>query len=438
MDDSEKIRVLERKLAEAEAARQAAAQDVAYYKHLLQGSALKSILLGELPEQARIDAFLRQYGIHFGSNCFMVALLLPDSEHYLRSTGLPQNYESLKEMGRIVEETCEKYLPCHRTTIQMKFALIIPVKDITKSTAAQTRRIVSDCNRRMTKIVQELASEHSISCKASISFPVKGVHWLFWAFDHAKTLMENLNEKEYICGYDRSTNGPRMKPTTAERSRFFFEQCFYTACISHDNIQACQVLGSWFRQEAQNAGISFSHATWLLQRYMTFLLNTMNISLYEPHNEMSIALVQCYIDLNKCFTFDDVAAVLDRFSELVSHFTDKGILESSSDAKANVARAYIEAHFAEPDLTVESVCEQLQMSRAGLSKIFKSKTGVTLLEYIHQQRIERAKRLIREGIPLDEAASSCGYYSRRSLTEVFKKYEGMTPSDYRRDAAQEG
>ena len=253
MDESEQIRVLERKLAETEAARQAAAQDVAYYKHLLQGNALKSILLGELPEQARIDAFLRQYGIHFDSNCFLVALLLPDSEHYLRSTGLPQNYETLKEMGRIVEDTCEKYLPCHRTTIQMKFALIIPVKDITKNTAAQTRRIVSDCNRRMTKIMQELASEHSIPCKASISFPVKGVHWLFWAFDHAKTLIENLSEKEYICGYDVGTGGPRVKTTTAERSRFFFEQCFYTACISHDNIQACQVLGGWFRQEAQNA-----------------------------------------------------------------------------------------------------------------------------------------------------------------------------------------
>ena len=40
----------------------------------------------------------------------------------------------------------------------MKFALIIPVKDITKNSAAQTRRVVSDCNRRMSKIVQELAS----------------------------------------------------------------------------------------------------------------------------------------------------------------------------------------------------------------------------------------------------------------------------------------
>lgn len=364
----------------------------------------------------------------------MVALLLPDSEHYLRSNNLSTNYDTLKEMGRLVETTCEKYLPCHRTTIQMKFALIIPIKDITRNNAAQTRRIINDCNRKMMKIVQELASKYAIPCKASISFPVNGVHWLFWAFDHAKNLIENLSEKQYICSYDSGSRYQYQRAAT-ERTQFFFEQCFYTACINHDNIQACQVLASWFRQESQNTGMSFSHAAWLLQRYMTFLLNTMSISLYEPHNEMSIALVQCYIDLNKCFTIDDVSAVLEHFSALVSHYTDKGILEGSSEAKANIARAYIEAHFAEPNLTVESVCEQLQMSRAGLSKIFKQKTGSTLLEYIHQQRIERAKRMILEGIPLDEIASSCGYYSRRSLTEVFKKYVGITPSEYRNNVS---
>lgn len=430
MEVHEKIAFLEQRLAEAESVIAATEKDLVYYKHLLQGNALKSILLGELPEQSRIDSFLHQYGIHFDSNCFMVALLLPDSEHYLRSNNLPTNYDTLKEMGRLVETTCEKYLPCHRTTIQMKFALIIPIKDIPRNNAAQTRRIINDCNRKMMKIVQELASKYAIPCKASISFPVNGVHWLFWAFDHAKNLIENLSEKQYICSYDYG-NGRQYQKAATERTQFFFEQCFYTACINHDNIQACQVLASWFRQESQNTGMSFSHAAWLLQRYMTFLLNTMSISLYEPHNEMSIALVQCYIDLNKCFTIDDVSVVLEHFSALVSHYTDKGILEGSSDAKANIARAYIEAHFAEPDLTVESICEQLQMSRAGLSKIFKLKTGSTLLEYIHQQRIKRAKRMILEGIPLDEVASSCGYYSRRSLTEVFKKYVGITPSEYR-------
>lgn len=81
---------------------------------------------------------------------------------------------------------------------------------------------------------------------------------------------------------------------------------------------------------------------------------------------------------------------------------------------------------------MEKICDTLQISRAWLSKTFKEKTGMTLLEYIHRQRLERAKKMMLEdGAVLEEVAKQCGYYARRSMTEAFKNYEGITPSKYR-------
>lgn len=432
MDETKRIQELKQKLTETESLLDATFEQLNYTEHLLQGNILKRILLGELPEPDRIESLLKQYNIHFNTNWFIVTLLRPDAEHYMQAQGLPPTYDSMRSLGVTVENICNKHLTCYIANIQMNMTLVIPIKTDPSGSDNSLEKIYNKTLRQVRKILQELSDTHDISCKTSVSFPVQGVNWLFWAYDSALTLLtEDPSSIEYINYF----SGRQYPKNDATSTRFTFEQCFYSACLQHNYIQACQLLINSYYPEMEYIDASFSRSCWMLQHYMTFLLNTMGVDLHTPHNDphsgRSLALIQCYVNLGKCSTRNDVLEALQNFSDLVAGFADQDILGNTSSAKANAAKAYIQAHFAEPDLTVEKICEKLQISRTALSKGFKTATGITVLEYIHQCRLGCAKQMIADGISLEKVATSCGYYSRRNFTEVFKRYENVTPSDYR-------
>ena len=140
-------------------------------------------------------------------------------------------------------------------------------------------------------------------------------------------------------------------------------------------------------------------------------------------------IVRQYLDLNDSQDADSLLSWINRLCRLLDEYI--GETPPKEADKAGSAQSYIRGHCAQPELTVESVCDAIGVSRAWLSREFKQKVGMTPLEYIHRQRLERAKRLIADGLPLEEVALKSGYYSRRSFTEVFKAYEGITPSRFR-------
>ena len=67
-----------------------------------------------------------------------------------------------------------------------------------------------------------------------------------------------------------------------------------------------------------------------------------------------------------------------------------------------------------------------------MRKIVKQETGKSLLDLINNARIEKAKVLLREtSMYIKEIAEDVGYNNVQSLTRFFKKYEGITPGEFR-------
>ena len=72
------------------------------------------------------------------------------------------------------------------------------------------------------------------------------------------------------------------------------------------------------------------------------------------------------------------------------------------------------------------------MNLTYLSRVFKKQTGIGMLAYIHQVRIEKAKELMRHtGDSIKTIAQKVGYSSSMMLIRAFKRYEGVTPGQYR-------
>lgn len=91
---------------------------------------------------------------------------------------------------------------------------------------------------------------------------------------------------------------------------------------------------------------------------------------------------------------------------------------------------YIKSRLSE-DLTVGECAAHVHLSASYFSSLFKKVTGMTVTQFITAERIQKAKALLVEGMPVQEVASAVGYEERRYFSDMFKKITGQTPSEFR-------
>lgn len=93
-----------------------------------------------------------------------------------------------------------------------------------------------------------------------------------------------------------------------------------------------------------------------------------------------------------------------------------------------------EKHFTDPNLTVQSVADELHTNRTYLSKAINDISGKTFTQIINEYRIHHAIELISDrkaNYPLKQVASDVGFNSLSTFYTVFQTTTGMTPARYR-------
>jgi AraC-like DNA-binding protein len=86
--------------------------------------------------------------------------------------------------------------------------------------------------------------------------------------------------------------------------------------------------------------------------------------------------------------------------------------------------------YRDPNLSAAVLAAELHLNPTYAARIFKQHTGKGIYEYIHWVRIEAATILLKENVPVKSVAATVGYCDTASLSRVFKKYTGTTPSSY--------
>lgn len=94
---------------------------------------------------------------------------------------------------------------------------------------------------------------------------------------------------------------------------------------------------------------------------------------------------------------------------------------------------YLQEHL-EEDLSLSVLSEQFHLNPQYISQLFKNEIGVGFLAYLTNIRMEKAKKLLLStSYSVAEIAGQVGYGDYRVFTKAFKKAEGITPSQYRRE-----
>lgn len=142
------------------------------------------------------------------------------------------------------------------------------------------------------------------------------------------------------------------------------------------------------------------------------------------------------------------SAVLQSPEEAVSYIVrimDKALELRENAAKnryddiVNHVMQYIEKNYADTELSLNLLASHVNFSPNHLSMIFSQQTGQTLIKYLTDFRMNKAKELLRcTGKKSSIVSVEVGYKDPHYFSYLFKKTQGMTPTQYRSGKNPEG
>lgn len=111
-------------------------------------------------------------------------------------------------------------------------------------------------------------------------------------------------------------------------------------------------------------------------------------------------------------------------------------LEGKANGKGNELKSkildYIDNNYSNPNLSLTLVAEYLGIHKVYLSTYFNEKIGCSFVEYVNRKRVEKSLYYLdKDNLIIAEIAKLSGFNSEATYRREFKKYNGMSPSEYK-------
>lgn len=118
--------------------------------------------------------------------------------------------------------------------------------------------------------------------------------------------------------------------------------------------------------------------------------------------------------------FQNYYALVGQKKDDISNFSVKGMMH------------FIKCNYSK-NITIHDISESVYLSASYACRIFKKKTGVSIMSYLEQVRIEKARVLLEShNYQIEEIAKKLGFSDSSYFTKVFKKIVNITPTQYRK------
>ena len=170
------------------------------------------------------------------------------------------------------------------------------------------------------------------------------------------------------------------------------------------------------------------------------------------HPDMAFVIVSGYDDFSYCrealrlqitdyilkpVNYDEFGVSIDNLK--ISIFENKKIEQTGEEGEQTIVGIvrYMQEHLKE-EISLNVLADEFHLSAQYISQLFKNEIGVNFLAYLTNIRMEQAKKLLLStDDTVAEIAEKSGYADYRVFTKAFKKAEGVTPSQYRRNFQKE-
>ncbi|MGG1638017.1 helix-turn-helix domain-containing protein [Paenibacillus sp. NRS-1760] len=135
--------------------------------------------------------------------------------------------------------------------------------------------------------------------------------------------------------------------------------------------------------------------------------------------------------ITECETFAEMEEEILDFLKKACDYLQQKKKSHNTDLKSQVVE-HVLHNLNDMNISLTSISLAFDINPTYLSRFFKEQTGENLVDFVNKRRVDKVKSLLAEtNHAIQDIAEQCGFASSQSLLRVFKKYEGITPGQYR-------
>lgn len=150
------------------------------------------------------------------------------------------------------------------------------------------------------------------------------------------------------------------------------------------------------------------------------------------HSELASLLRELHMIImeeEKDFRKEEIFFFL--LEQLIEEFSEEGIEQSGPEEnrETKIICNYLEKNYMK-NITLDELSGLTGLSKYYLLRSFTKQKGISPYRYLETIRIDRAKKLLEQGVLPIEAALQTGFTDQSHFSNFFKKFIGLTPKQY--------
>jgi len=154
---------------------------------------------------------------------------------------------------------------------------------------------------------------------------------------------------------------------------------------------------------------------------------------YEGEDGLPLPGFPTFEEFVEAETQQQIYELLVQEAQLVQHKKNKNVATQIMNPKIRFVMDYIHEHY-DQDLTLEELSHYVGLNNSYLSRLFKEQTGMVLIQYINQYRVNKSlDMLMNSTLKTYEIAEKVGFKSTDNFYIAFKKMVGYPPNEVRKN-----
>ena len=190
------------------------------------------------------------------------------------------------------------------------------------------------------------------------------------------------------------------------------------------------------RELNKTLGAIFSHTAdiRLIKAHVIEMMGYLVRSALEDSPQMSSLIDKNHEWMGAIIDAPDFETLSHVVADSLDDFMRNVYLHGQSRTNETVARIldYLGANFHEP-ITLDMLSKEVGLSTFRISHLVKEQTGKTILQHVHQLRVQEAQRLLEQSdMSCTDIAYEAGFGDQSYFIKQFRKWMGITPARYRK------
>lgn len=300
---------------------------------------------------------------------------------------------------------------------------ISTIVNITKKSNKSSTEILHDKSK---ELIAFFNSFMSVSISLGISSSHSSIKDLQLAYDESKkSLSLRFYDNDSIFSY---ADCIQAESNADNKIGLTYVNTIIDSVIANDQELALSTLNIFF-DELKNARHPISYI-----KNIGILISSLTFKQLINHNiDLSKIIDQSSKVNNEILNSDSISKMICTLkSAITSTIKQLSYIRTQNNDIIKKVTCYIKLNY-QNSLKLDDLASFAHVNSSYLSRLIKQETGVTLTETIAKIRIDKAKELLQCGdLKTYEVANNVGIEDPAYFSQVFKKYTGLTPSEYKK------